>query len=235
MRTVASRMFLGVLFVLLGVVLIGHVAGFWDAALLLRGWWALLLIVPGVASILRAGAHFWNVLLTLLGVWLFADAQGWLGGNSWLWFAGAALVAYGIWMMTGSIFSHRMDAEAQAAFSNGNFQVDEDDYPEYCCVFSAMNVVNRCKNFRGGRATGVFGRVSLDLREMEVRGHAVLEVAGVFGTVELLLPPGMPVKFTVVPVFGSYRNRRAPSMQGPAGEAFLEVRGASVFGSVLIL
>lgn len=228
------RILYGVVFIAVGVVILGHMAHLWNLGYLARGWWTLFLIVPGIAGILASGFEFWNCFLVILGLWFYFEAQGWLGDNSFLWLLGASLIAFGIWTLTGgSKKAARCAGCGPGAGGTSNFSRDDNDYPEYACVFAQMKVLNSSKSFRGGKASGVFGKLTLDLRGAQITGHAVLDVAGVFGSVEIYLPEGVSVRTSVVPVFGSYRNN---SVSGPAGQenALLEIKGASVFGSVTI-
>lgn len=91
----------GAFLVLTGICILGQLAGLWDLSLLMNGWWTLLLIIPAVAGMIVSGPRTGNVLLLLLGVWLFLDCQGWLGDLSWQLLAGIFLIFLGIRAMTG--------------------------------------------------------------------------------------------------------------------------------------
>lgn len=230
-HSIVSRILYGLLFVALGIGVLLQVSGKFNFLPYVNGWWALIIIVPGVISMVETGIHFWNVFIVLLGCWLYADANHLLSPNSYLWFLGGLLIFFGIWVIAGGS-RHR---GREYVFSGKSFNEDRDEFPEYTCVFTNMNVVNRSQTFRGGKASAVFGKLVLDLREVSLTGHAPLEIAGVFGSVDVLLPPDVPLKVSLVPVFGSFLNRTvnhpAPSPNAP----FLEIKGASVFGSVTII
>ncbi|HEX3027254.1 MAG TPA: hypothetical protein VHR42_08550 [Clostridia bacterium] len=246
-RPFLSRALYGLVLIVIGVGILGHMANFWDLGYLARGWWALLLIVPGLAGIISSGLQFWNCFLVIFGGWLYIRAHGWLGNNSFPWLLGIALIAFGIWTITGGGRNGKFEEDYRSNTQNGtngkdgrhswryssseHVNQDSDDFPEYSSVFSGYRVANKCKAFRGGKASSVFGRLTLDLREIEITGRAVLEVASVFGNLEILLPPGVPVKSNVVPVFGIYRNNSAEPHSGPENSG-LEIKGSAVFGTI---
>jgi predicted membrane protein len=228
-RSLASRIVTGLFIIAVGVLILGHVAFGWDIGNLAHSWWTLFIIVPGIAGILSSGFRFWNVFLVLIGVWLLSEDQNWLGRNAWPYFLGAALVIFGIYVITGG-HGHPHDWSSKG----GNFNQDTNDYPEYTSVFTTVRYANKSQNFRGGKASSVFGSMTVDLRDIGITGNTYFEVAGVFGGLEILAPKNVPLKVNITPVFGSFFNDAgyaAPS----GGQPFMEIKGAAVFGSIKIL
>lgn len=92
----------------LGVLFLLREFGVTKWSFLVHGWWALLVVVLGLAKLLSArGAKKVGegVTLTLLGVWLFVVHTGQYGltyGNSWP----LVLVAVGAGMMARAIARH---------------------------------------------------------------------------------------------------------------------------------
>ena len=73
----SGDLFMGLMFVLLGVVLVLKVCGVvFD--IFFAGWWTLLMIIPAVVSILKNGPKTGNVLCLVIGVLLLCSARGWL-------------------------------------------------------------------------------------------------------------------------------------------------------------
>lgn len=92
---------IGSLLVVAGVCILGQLSGIWDLSQFMNGWWTLFLIVPAVASMIVKGPRAGNVMLLLLGAWLFAECQGWLGGLDWQFLGGVFLIFLGVRALTG--------------------------------------------------------------------------------------------------------------------------------------
>lgn len=255
-RSVVSRVLFGLCVTAAGVLLIGHVALNWDYSWLTRGWWALFLIVPAIAGMISDRPRFWNVALLLIGVWLYLDAQGWLGQKAWTYLVGGLLVAVGICIAAGG--GHRHDGwhgpnggqGYTSGSGNGNggpsgpdghsggtgehYDFDNSDRPSYAGVFSSPKYSNSCKDIRGGSAASVFSSTTVDMREIGITHTANFEVSAVFGTLTLLLPEGLPVRTEITPVFGAlYNDSRVVA---PAdGRPFLRLQGAAVFGTIKMI
>lgn len=90
----------GTLLVIAGILALGQALSLWDLRLLMDGWWTVFLVVPAVASLIVNGPKMGNILLLILGFWLFADCQGWLGDIGWSLVPGALLLAFGVRIIT---------------------------------------------------------------------------------------------------------------------------------------
>lgn len=100
-----GSLFVGLLLLTLGVVFLGREMGWIGPVSLFDGWWALILVVAGLAKLVQASRAKdvgGGVTLTLLGAWLFAAHTGWQGlryHNSWP----LALVAVGAGMVVRAL------------------------------------------------------------------------------------------------------------------------------------
>lgn len=100
-RKAVSKIVTGALLIVAGICVFGQLANLWNLSFLLDGWWTLFLIVPAVAGIIVSGPRPGNVMLLLLGVWLFLDCQGWLGDLDWSFLIGIILILLGVRALTG--------------------------------------------------------------------------------------------------------------------------------------
>lgn len=110
----------GVLLVIAGILALGQAVNAWDLRLLMDGWWTVFMIVPAVAGIIINGPRVGNIVLLVLGVWLFADCQGWLGDLGWSLIPGALLVAFGIKFITRQDGPHRRHHRYDRYDDNGS-------------------------------------------------------------------------------------------------------------------
>lgn len=100
-RKTVTGIVIGALLIVAGICIFGQATGMWDLSLLMNGWWTLFLIVPALTGMIVSGPRPSNVCLMLLGVWLFAECQGWLGGISRDLLLGIFLVIIGAAVITG--------------------------------------------------------------------------------------------------------------------------------------
>jgi hypothetical protein len=237
-RSYVSRVVTGLCIIAAGILVLGQVANLWDVGDLSKSWWTLFIIIPGITGIASSGFRFWNVFLVFIGVWLLAVDQNWIGDNTRPYFFGAFLVIFGIYVITGGSHwhhdhNHDHDHDHNGSYKRGKFNDDNNDYPEYVTVFSSLNYKNKSQSLRGGKATSVFGSMSVDMTEINISGNAYFEVASVFGGLEIIAPKNVPLKVNITPVFGSFYNDAA--YVTPAdGQPFLEIKGSSVFGSITV-
>ncbi len=102
---------------------------------------------------------------------------------------------------------------------------------ERAAVFSGQEYRVTSVGLERGKATAVFGGLEVDLRDAEIMGDiAVIEVAAVFGGVDLRVPGDWIVESDVGVFIGGIDNRaRAPAVEGAKR---LIVRGGVVFGGL---
>jgi predicted membrane protein len=236
-RRVLQRIFFGV--VLLAVAVIIFANGVFGLGLKLTffaGWWTLFLIIPGISGIIAEGPRFWNMILTVVGVSLLAQAQGWLPENiSGSVFWSGLIIIFALWLIIGAFRPRGSYVRQRIKYhSSSSSNQDSNDYPEYIAVFSSHDTKNTSKSFRGGKITAVFGSSVIDLSEIELVSDVNLEVSAVFGSVELILPADLPIKITATPIFGGIDN----SIANPSkveGKFTLYIKGAAVFGGIQIM
>lgn len=227
-RSKLSGAVFGLFVIAFGVLLLGRNILGWDLSFLAATWWTLVIIAVAIMGIARTGFHFWNVLILFVGVWLFLDRLNILTFNLFPTLIALLIVLIGIWIVAKS-FSHNDSCRVSASYSNK----DNEDFAEYENIFSENNVKNDSKMFKGGEISNVFGRMSVDLSNIQIQSNAVIDVSSVFGTLEILIPHNIPYKTNVTPVFGNFINN-APIHLPVQNEPYIEIKGASVFSSIVI-
>lgn len=90
----------GTFLVIAGILALGQAIHLWDLRVLWDGWWTIFLIVPAITGIIVNGPRVGNIMLLVLGVWLFVDCQGWFGHIGWALIPGALLLAFGVRVIT---------------------------------------------------------------------------------------------------------------------------------------
>lgn len=66
---------IGVFLVFIGIGYLGNELNFWNFSIFFNGWWACILVLLGIGSILDEGINGWNTLLTLAGIYFFLQVN----------------------------------------------------------------------------------------------------------------------------------------------------------------
>lgn len=81
----------------------------------------------------------------------------------------------------------------------------------------------------------IFASATIDLREATLlAGETIFDVDVIFGEVEIIVPPGMPIAQEVSLYFASVEEDEEVG-EHPAGHARIRIMGRAIFGSVSIL
>jgi predicted membrane protein len=105
-------------------------------------------------------------------------------------------------------------------------------------VFGSLVRRVQTQQFEGGKVEAVFGSIELDLAEAAISSAdhtALLDVAAVFGGVEITVPRTWRVVMRTAGVLGGCNDRTIPPRPEPGVETpTLVVTGAAVFGGIEI-
>jgi hypothetical protein len=215
-----GRKTLGLVLIALGLILTLDHAGVVNIGGLAR-WWPLFLIGVGTVKVrqpIADGQHSTGVALLFLGTFfligsILSMARGW----PLIMIAGGCLL---VWK----------------AFEMPRRPASPTDSP----LLSDMLFIGHLKrsvavpDFRGGSVTAVMGGLEIDLRQSTIAtSPANLDVAAVWGGIELKVPAGWTVESEVVPIMGGFENKTRSLAVDGAGPKLI-VRGCAVMGAVVI-
>jgi len=216
-----SRTTLGLVLIALGLVFTLDSAGIMRIGGLAR-WWPLLLVGAGIVKFRQPrtdGQRASGIAMLLLGGFfqatsLLANSSGW----------SLIMVAVGAFLVWLGVDGPRRNAAALAS-----------DSP-YLTDLAFMGFCKRThvsRDFRGGSVTVVMGGVELDLRGATIAGGAAyLDLAAVWGGIEVKVPNGWIVEAHVVPLLGAFEDKIGALEV--AGGPRLVVRGNAVMGGIVI-
>lgn len=214
----SSRMLMGVVLVALGLVFLLDHAGVVDAGTLIANWWPSVLVVAGLLALTdRPRRPITASVLILVGVVLLGITTGVLAGETLSVLGPLALIALGLWFVTGRRLPRAV--------------VDSGDAVSVMALFSGQELTNTSQRFEGGTLAGIFGGVSLDLSHARPAPAAEVTATGLFGSVEITVPDDWRVVIDGPAIFGGLENNATASdPEAPA----LKVRGLAMFGGVEI-
>jgi len=251
----SPRVVVGFVLIALGILFTLDTFNIIDAGSIVD-YWPLVLIIPGVSSLVWPRKHadrFWGAVLVAVGTLLLLRNLGvfWFRLRH-LW--PIILVALGVYLIwralearrnpdgipdPGSAVGQRIhdgaiaglqptSALREPAAAGVGERLDE------FAMFGGGDRMLRSKSFRGGNVTAIMGGFEIDLRDADIAGEAArIEVFVIMGGIDLKVPENWTVVLDVTPFMGgadyNSRNRRAPA-EGPP--KVLTVSGFVFMGGV---
>lgn len=224
----ASRVGLvwGALIVAAGVALLLDHLGFIVLGSLFR-FWPMILVFFGVGHLFTPSSRAWGVILVSIGALLQLDKLGIIRFSfAEMW--PIAIIAVGVFLMWSAL-RRPLPASGTA---------DSTDMFNAIAIFSGCERRVKSQNFKGGRATSIFGGVELDLRDAKIEGdEATIEINCIFGGAEIRVPESWNVHSKSIPILGGFSDKtHISAAEDPAGgkRKTLIITGAIVFGGVEI-
>lgn len=219
MRKRISSILWGLIFIVLGVGIVGDMAGAWEMNLLFAGWWTLFLIVPSVLGMIEHGIRIGNSIGLVLGVALLACVRGWLP-----WEVLSRMLVPTVMILIGGI----MVFKNLFHLNIGRVKVPNEKRMEELVVFSGKKMVIQ-NEFYGIDGEAVFGGLTIDLRGAQITENISIDALAVFGGVDILLPANVSVKLSDLSLFGGCSNSRNYSqVDGPT----VYINATALFGGV---
>lgn len=216
----AGRILVGTLLATLGVVFLFDAAGSADAGAVVAGWWPVALIGLGAFQYAAGpGSRRSALVLIVAGSGLLAVSSGLLGDDAWRYVWPVALVAVGVWIVTG--FGRRYGSHPS-----------EDEEVDGIAVLGSARLATRSASFRRASLTSILGGVTLDLTEaVPVAGGAAVSVTAILGGVSILVPHGWAVEIRGLPLLGGWDDTTDRAAVRP-GCPRLEVQVLVALGGV---
>ncbi|HXN53549.1 MAG TPA: DUF5668 domain-containing protein [Candidatus Acidoferrum sp.] len=223
----------GAIIVLIGVALLLDHMGIAPFDRLYR-FWPMILVAFGIMNIVTESNRGFGLLLIGAGIILQLNKLGFLHLTfAELW--PLAIIGVGLLVMWGSLETRgflRSKTMADSAAQGGGLQ----STLNAVAVFGGSERAISSQNFRGGKATSIFGGIELDFRDADIEGEeAVLEINCIFGGVEIRVPETWHVHSRSLPVFGGYTDKtRATKTPGETSikKKTLIITGMVLFGGV---
>lgn len=228
MKKVKSKVFaaiVGLLFLAGAGVLAANMIFGLEINVFFDGWWTLFIIIPSFLGLFTRGTRIASVGGLLIGAGLLARAQGYISPevSFWQMLVVSLLVVVGLSIIAG-IFGIKTHGKIKVKGSTEGSDID--------AVFGEKNIDYSGTVFTGAEVNGVFGTVTLDLREAIIEKDCKIEVSSVFGEVVILTNPSC--RFVTnggAQVFGVVEDTSNTNGESPV---VVTVDATSVFGSVKI-
>jgi hypothetical protein len=209
------RLWIGLVLLTLGVFGVLDAVGVLDAATTLALWWPAAVIGLGLAAMIAMRrVSFWPVLITVFGVVLLFDQQGWISG---------ALIGPAVFILIGGAVLAGLARNKTAMHRDRRAPV---------AVFSGAKTVDRSEHLDHTDVTAVFGGATLDLREAHVDDVATVDALALFGGVQVVVPEQWRVSVSGLPFFGGYDDKTSGNGSLPPDAPLVKVNATAIFGGV---
>jgi hypothetical protein len=98
-------------------------------------------------------------------------------------------------------------------------------------IFSSSRRIGRWTLTKRLDSVAIFGSCLIDLRQADIPPEGGrIEAVGIFGSVQILVPPGLNVRVNGVSIFGSASG--SGDIIGDSDAPWVEIEGVAIFGSV---
>jgi len=196
-----------------------------DSGYAISTFWPLTLVIAGLSSLLsrhRPGIWF-GLILILLGAVFQLQQFGLLPPDIWGLLWPLLVICGGLFLLLRTRRGN--SSEVQAVLT---------DDLDVSSVFAETRRQVTSRQFRGGKISAVFSKVTVDFAAAGLEGDsAAVEASVVFGEIVLIVPPEWQVVTQGSPVAGSIEDRhRAP--EDAEGAPTLHVKANPVFAHVEI-
>lgn len=209
------RIWIGVVFLTLGVLGILDATGALESTQLIDDWWPIAVIGLGaIGMVAERRISLGPSIVVMIGLLLLAGQQGWADEDP---FGPAILVAIGLVVLSG-LWSRGRERTADGENS--------------LVMFGATKIKDRSEHFDHADVSAVFGGATLDLRQAHVDRDASVDALALFGGVDVVVPEGWRVAIEGTPIFGGFEDKTKGEPELPADAPVLNVHATAIFGGV---
>lgn len=190
-------MFLGILFLLFGVLFLVEMA-VPEFSINFRIIWPSILVIFSIYQMIKQKRiDIFLVVLFILGGWALLHELNLIPFNYRSFIGPIILIAIGLTIIFQGI---RFKNQVRIRMIDG--------IPNYYGIFGGVEERIKDKDFKGATIYAIFGGVELDLRDIIVKENEIsIQVYSVFGGTDLVLPKDVNVKLHSISIFGGTENK----------------------------
>jgi predicted membrane protein len=207
-----------------GVILFLDRLGVIEGGRLFR-FWPMLLVAAGLSHLLRPGegGKVGGALMVVVGA-LFQLSNLDIIRLDWSTAWPILVIAVGVALLWRAVTGPGRIRPALEASLN-----------EWV-MFGGQKIRSDTKDFRGGKLLAIFGGFEIDLTKADIaQDEVVLDVAAIFGGVEVRAPEHWRIVPRVTPVLGGFEDKtNYPKPDHPGGPKTLIVKGLAMCGGIEI-
>jgi predicted membrane protein len=219
-----GRIFVGFLIILIGILFLLGNLGHLDIGEVFARYWPFILIFIGLWQLV--GSDFRNlgsgVILIVIGIFFMLLKWDVLGGKTWAILWPLLIIAVGLWLLFKPRFRQ---------FKGEVPPVEEKDLDEFT-LFSGLKRRFESKEFRGGKATALFGGMELDMTQAKLaEDKATIELTAIFGGIDLWVPDNWEIVIDSSAILGGVDDKHK-TVSGVEKKEKLFIRATAIFGGI---
>jgi predicted membrane protein len=225
-RGTQSRIFWGLVFIIVGVLVLLDQMGRVDIGYIISRYWPAIFILIGVSILIandfkNTGA---GLFFILFGAFFLLMQMRIFDRTVWHYFWPLVIIAVGIWILIKP--AREADKKKIPELTTDELRISQ--------VFSGTSRRVESPSFKGGSVEVVFGSAEIDLSGAGLEGgKATLSLSVVFGSIELRVRPEWQVVVEGNPVLGSIEQKRNQPADADK-KGVLLIAASVVIGSIHI-
>ncbi len=225
-RDYQGRIFAGLLIIVIGAIFLLGNLGKVDVGDLISDYWPLILIVIGLwhlvaHSFRQVGTGF---ILIVIGSVFMLIKWGVLGVSFWEIFWPVLIIGVGLWILLKPRFK---------GYAGKIPEIKEDDLDAFV-IFAGINRRLESKEFRGGKATALFGGIELDFYNAKLAGNqATVDLTAMFGGIDVRVPRNWKVVVDSHAILGGVDDKHRTESPDQI-EATLFIKATAILGGIEI-
>jgi len=225
-RGTQSRIFWGLVFIIVGVLVLLDQMGRVDIGYIISRYWPAIFILIGVSILIandfkNTGA---GLFFILFGAFFLLMQMRIFDRTVWHYFWPLVIIAVGIWILIKP--AREADKKKIPELTADELRISQ--------VFSGTSRRVESPSFKGGSVEVVFGSAEIDLSGAGLEGgKATLSLSVVFGSIELRVRPEWQVVVEGNPVLGSIEQKRNQPADADK-KGVLLIAASVVIGSIHI-
>jgi len=216
-----GRILVGLGLVVIGAVVLGESAGYWDAGDVIGTWWPLALIGLGAAQLALPPRPWLGAgIVIAIGAVLLLSRLDAVSVNVWDVVWPSVLIVIGLWLVVGRLRRSRPGARGGTTAN-------------VFAVLGEQKAASSATAFTGATVTAIFGGAQLDLRNAVLASSgATIDATGIFGSAEIIVPRGWDVRMSGLPLFGGIEDKTRREVPAPENAPRLTIGAVAIFGGV---
>lgn len=191
---------IGALLIVTGVLYVLSISGVLALEVSFDGWWTVFIIVPALQGLLTSRNKIGNLMVLLLGVYLFLAAQSIIEYESvWKFILPTILTLLGIKLIIKALKPESEDEECKV----------EEKRTESLAVFGENKSDYSGEEVRLAKVGAVFGGAKCNLCGANFTEKSRLDLFCLFGGADVIIPEDVEIKVNALCLFGGISDKRA--------------------------
>ena len=220
-----SNVLWGIVFVIIGVVVLLNSLEITNINIFFNGWWTLFIIIPCFIDLFKNQDKTGNIIGIIIGILLLLGCNDIINFDIlWKMIVPIILVGIGISL----IFKDSLKKNIKDKINDLN---KKNDVKEYCATFSGQNLSFQDEEFNGCELSSIFGGIKCDLRNAKIKKENIINCTAIFGGITIIVPKDVNVKVVSTSIFGGVDGKNKYSSDA---KNTIYINATCLFGGVEI-